>query len=202
MNFSLKAFASGLLLSLLICMLGSFSLAIAAEKPEAQKGADVSSNYIIGPTDVLEINVWREPDLSREVLVRPDGKITFPLIDDIQASGMTTLELKGLITRQLQNFIDSPEVTVIVVQSNSKNFYISGKVNAPGTYQLRPHMTVLQALSVAGGFAEWAHKDSVRIIRRTNGKEKIFTFNYDKVISGKELEQNIVLEPNDTIIVP
>lgn len=199
---NLKAFFSGILLSLLICMLGSFNLSIAAEEPEAQKGADISANYTVGPGDILEINVWREPDLSRQVLVRPDGKITFPLIDDIQASGMTTLDLKALITEQLQGFIESPEVTVIVDQSNSRNFYISGKVNAPGTYQLSPNMTILQALSVARGFAEWAHKDSVRIIRRTNGKEKIFTFNYDKVIAGKNLEQNIVLEPNDTIIVP
>ena len=196
-----------LLILLIVCGIGLFDQSIASDKTttsnsEIKKGALVSSSYIIGPMDVLEIQVWREPDFSRQGLVRPDGKISFPLIDDIQASGMTPLALKALLTEKLKSYVDNPEVTVSVVQSNSKNFYIIGKVNAPGTYKLSPNMTVLQALSIAGGFAQWAHKDSVRIIRRINGEEKLFTFDYDKVVSGKKLEQNILLEPNDTIIVP
>jgi len=172
----------------------------AAEKTVTKTVVD--SSYIIGPMDILEIQVWKEPDFSRQVLVRPDGKITFPLIDDIQASGMTTLGLKALLTERLKGFVDSPEVTVIVIESRSKNFYIVGRVNQPGKYPLSPDMTVLQALSVAGGFGESAHKDNIRVIRRTEGKEEILRFDYDKVISGKKLEQNILLEPNDTIIVP
>ncbi len=169
---------------------------------QAVKETVVDSSYMIGPMDVLEVQVWKEPDFSRQVLVRPDGKITFPLIGDIQASGMNTLGLKALLAEKLKGFVDDPEVTVIVVESRSKIFYIIGRVNRPGTYPLSPNMTVLQALSVAGGFGEWAHKDNIRIIRRSDGKEEILPFDYDKVISGKNLEQNILLESNDTIVVP
>jgi polysaccharide export outer membrane protein len=196
-----------LILSLMVSGVVFCNHSMAADKspanvPETKKQGAVDSSYIIGPTDVLEIQVWKEPDFSRQVLVRPDGKITFPLIGDIKASGMTTLALKSLLTVKLNSFVDNPEVTVIVVESHSKNFYIIGMVNRPGTYPLSPDMTVLQALSAAGGFGEWADKDSIRIIRRSGGKEKIIPFDYDKVISGKKLEQNILLEPNDTIIVP
>ncbi len=189
-----------LILSLIVSGLAFCTHLKTADK--AVKETVVDSSYMIGPMDVLEVQVWKEPDFSRQVLVRPDGKITFPLIDDIQVSGITTLGLKALLTEKLKGFLDSPEVTVIVVESHSKNFYILGKVNRPGTYPLSPDMTVLQALSAAGGLGEWADKDSIRIIRRTEGKEEIFRFDYDKVISGKKLEQNILLEPNDTVIVP
>ena len=161
-----------------------------------------ASAYVIGAMDVLEIQVWKEPDLSRQVLVRPDGKITLALIGDIQASGMNTLDLKALLTERLRSFVDNPEVTVTLLESRSKNFYIIGKVNRPGTYQLSPNMTVLQALSAAGDLADWADKDSIRIIRRSGEKEEIIPFDYDKVVSGKKLEQNILLQPNDTIVVP
>jgi len=172
----------------------------ATEKTVKQTVVD--SSYIIGPQDVLEIQVWREPDFSRQVLVRPDGKITFPLVDDVQAAGMRTMDLKHVLAEKLEGFVDNPEVTVTVLESHSKNFYIIGKINRPGTYPLSPDMTVLQALSVAGGFAEWADKDSIRIIRRSGGTEEIIGFDYDKIMSGKNLEQNILLEPNDTILVP
>ena len=196
-----------LILSLIVSGLVFSNQSMAAEKtvattPETKKATVVDSSYIIGPSDVLEIQVWREPDFSRQVLVRPDGKITFPLIGDIQASDMSTMDLRALLTEKLQGFVDNPEVTVIVLESRSKNFYITGRVNRPGTYPLSSHMTVLQALSVAGGFGEWAHKDNIRIIRRSGEKEEALPFDYDKVISGKNLEQNILLEPNDTIVVP
>jgi len=196
-----------LIFSLIVNGLVFCTQSMAAEKtlaktPETERATVAESSYIIGPMDILEIEVWREPDFSRQVLVRPDGKITFPLIGDVQASGMNTLGLKAVLAEKLKGFVDNPEVTVIVVESRSKNFYIIGKVNRPGTYPLSPGMTVLQALSVAGGFAQWAHKDKIRIIRRSEGREEIFSINYDKVISGKNLEQNILLEPNDTIIVP
>ena len=207
MKSYLRPIMKGLLICLIICGVGLFTQSMAAEKtlaktPETERATVADSSYIIGPMDILEIEVWREPDFSRQVLVRPDGKITFPLIGDVQASGMNTLGLKAVLTEELIGFVDNPEVTVIVVESRSKNFYIIGKVNRPGTYPLSPGMTVLQALSVAGGFAQWAHKDKIRIIRRSEGREEIFSINYDKVISGKNLEQNILLEPNDTIIVP
>jgi polysaccharide export outer membrane protein len=173
-----------------------------ASTPETKKEIVVDPSYIIGPMDTLEIQVWKEPDFSRQVLVRPDGKITLPLIGDILASGMNTMGLKALLSERLKDFVSKPEVTVIVLESRSKNFYIIGKVTQPGTYPLNPDMTVLQAISVAGGLAEWADKESIRIIRRSGGKDEILPFDYDKVISGKSLEQNILLKPNDTIIVP
>jgi polysaccharide export outer membrane protein len=162
----------------------------------------VDASYTIGPMDILDIQVWKEPDFSRQVLVRPDGQITMPLVGDLKASGMNTMDLTTLLTEKLADFIEKPEVTVSVVESRSKQFFIIGKVNRPGTYALTPGMTVLQALSVAGGFTEWADKDGIRIVRRGAETEQIFSFDYEKVISGKELGQNIVLMPNDTVIVP
>ena len=188
---------------LLVCGIGFFSAENTIAKPEeSEKKTKSDFRYIIGPMDVLEVHVWKEPDFSRTLLVRPDGQITMPLIGDIQASGMSTLALKNLIGIKLKRFLDNPEVTVILVESNSKKFYIIGKVNLPGTYPLSYNMTVLQALSVAGGLAEWADKDSIRIIRKTGGKKVILKFDYDKAVSGKNLKQNILLKPNDTIIVP
>jgi polysaccharide export outer membrane protein len=189
-----------LILSLIAGELVCCNHLTAADKPVAK--AVVQSSYIIGPMDVLEIQVWKEPDFSRQVLVRPDGKITLPLVGDIHAAGMNTLDLKALLTEKLKGFIENPEVTVILVQSQSRKFYIIGNVSQPGTYPLSPDMTVLQALSAAGGLTQWADKDSIRIIRRSSEKEEIIPFDYDKVISGKKLEQNVLLRPNDTIIVP
>ncbi|MBW1613167.1 MAG: hypothetical protein B6I32_07980 [Desulfobacterium sp. 4572_20] len=196
-----------LLFLVIMCGVGFFNQSMAADRPEpspteTKKKVASEPCYIIGPMDVLEIQVWKEPDFSRQVLVRPDGKITLPLIGDIPASGMNTMGLKALLTEKLEDFVSKPEVTVIVLESHSKNFYIIGKINQPGTYPLNPDMTVLQAISVAGGLAEWADKDSIRIIRRSDGKEEILPFDYDKVITGKKLEQNILLKPNDTIVVP
>ena len=196
-----------LLLLIIVCGIGAFNQSMAADKteaspPETKKEIVSDPSYIIGPMDVLEIQVWKEPDFSRQVLVRPDGKITLPLVGDIPGSGMNTMGLKSLLSEKLEDFVSNPEVTVIVLESHSKNFYIIGKITRPGTYPLNPDMTVLQAISVAGGLAEWADKDSIRIIRRSGGKEEILLFDYDKVITGKKLEQNILLNPNDTIIVP
>ena len=192
---------------IIMCGIGFFNQSMAADKTEAsptdtKKEIVADPSYIIGPMDVLEIQVWKEPDFSRQVLVRPDGKISLPLVGDILASGMNTMGLKALLSEKLEDFVSKPEVTVIVLESRSKNFYIIGKINRPGNYALNPDMTVLQAISVAGGLAEWADKDSIRIIRKSGGKDEILPFDYDKVISGERLEQNILLKPNDTIIVP
>jgi polysaccharide export outer membrane protein len=164
--------------------------------------AQESSPYLIGATDVLNIYVWKEPDLTQDVTVLPDGKITFPLIGDIQAQGRTVTELKKDITDKLKDYVTAPEVTVVVRQVNSRNIYTLGKLNTPGPYPLAPGMTVIQALSVAGSFAEWADEKNIRVIRREGGKEIQYRFNYKDFISGKNIEQNILLKPNDTIVVP
>ncbi len=207
MKIGLKRIIAYFVFSALVCVFGLSNQSMASDKTETEQPATkeavaADTSYIIGPMDILEIQVWKEPDFSREVLVRPDGKITLPLVGDIHVSGMNAMALKDLLTAKLSDFIDNPEVTVILLESRSRNFYIIGKVTRPGTYPLMNHMTVLHAISVAGGLGEWADRDSIRIIRRSGGKEVILHFDYDKVTSGKNLEQNILLEPNDTIIVP
>jgi polysaccharide biosynthesis/export protein len=173
----------------------------AAEQQAAQSDSS-SSHYLIGANDLLNIFVWKETDLTRDVTVMPDGRITYPLVGEIDAAGHTVTDLKEKITEKLKNFISSPEVTVIVRESRSQKIYTLGKVTRSGQIQLEPSMTVLQALSAAGGCTEWADTKNIMIVRRTSGKETMFRFNYQDVISGKDLKQNIVLEPNDTIVVP
>ncbi|MBA2848552.1 polysaccharide export protein [Thermosulfuriphilus ammonigenes] len=162
----------------------------------------VEGPYTIGPGDVLEVLVWHEPDLSRsEIIVRTDGMITLPLVNDIRAAGLTPMELKGAIEKKLKKYIEVPEVSVTVKQSY-KVFYIIGKINKPGEYPLVKRLTVLQALSKAGGLAEWANEENIIILRREGNKEKKLRFNYKRVIQGEDLEQNIFIRPDDTIVVP
>lgn len=160
------------------------------------------SLYLIGPGDLLNIYVWKEPELTRDITVMPDGRVTFPLIGEIVAAGKTVTELKESISKMIEKYVTAPEVTVIVRESRSRRIYTIGKVNRPGPYPLDPGMTVLQALSTAGGFAEWADEKNVLIIRRDGDKEIQLPFNYKAFISGNNLDQNILLKSNDTIVVP
>lgn len=173
------------------------------ERKQAQSEikADVS-NYVIGPEDVLYIHVWREELLSRTVPVRMDGNISLPLIDEIQAAGLTPLQLKEMLVERLKKFIDEPNVSVIVMEANSHKVFISGQVRNPGVYRLRSETTILQIIPMAGGFTEWANQKKILVIRKEGGKEKRITINYKKIIDGKGPEENLVLKPGDTIIVP
>jgi polysaccharide export outer membrane protein len=146
--------------------------------------------------------VWKEPDLTQEIIVMPDGRITFPMAGEVMARGKTVMELQYQITEKLSDYLTAPEVTVILRESRSRWIYTIGQVNHPGPYVLEPDTSVLQALSMAGGFAEWADQKQILIVRRQDNKELFFLFNYREYISGKNLEQNILLQPNDTIIVP
>jgi polysaccharide export outer membrane protein len=159
--------------------------------------------YKIGSGDVLEIVTWKEPDFSREeVLVRLDGKISFPLLNDVQAAGRTPLILKQHIEEGLREFIENPYVTVTVKQANSQKFYILGEIVNTGEYDLVKDLTVLQAFARAGGFTEWASKKEILLIRREGGKDKPIRINYKDIAKGEGFEQNIILKANDTIIVP
>ena len=140
--------------------------------------------------------------MQLQVLVKPDGGITFPLVGDLHASGLTTAELTEQLKQKLKRYIPNPVVTVSVMNSVSNKIYVVGKVNRPGEYKATHYMDVLQALSLAGGLTPYADSNDIKIIRRQNGKEKVFDFNYNKVISGKKLEMNILLEAGDTIAVP
>ena len=162
-----------------------------------------TDSYKIGSGDVLEIVTWKEPDFSREaVLVRIDGKITFPLLGDIQASGRTPLLVKKEIEKGLKDFVDNPIVTVTVRDSGSQKFYILGEVVNTGEYNLIKDLTVLQAFALAGGFTEWSSKKEIILLRNENGKEKIIRVNYKNIIQGKDFSKNIHIKANDTIIVP
>jgi len=175
---------------------------IASPGPAFAQAPVQDSSYRIGPNDVLNIFVWKETELTRDVTVMPDGKVTYPLIGEIMAQGQTASELKKIITDKLQNFVTAPEVTVIVKESRSQVIYTIGKVTKPGPYPLAPGMTVMQALSAAGGFAEWADPKNILIVRKEGGKETQLRFNYKEYTSGENLQQNILLKPGDTLVVP
>ena len=173
-----------------------------ADAGSARPSATNDLNYLIGAQDVLDVSVWKEPELSRQVPVRPDGKISLPLLNDVQAAGLTPTELAAKITMGLNKYMTSPQVTVIVSQINSQRIYILGEVARAGAYVLLPEMTVLQALSNAGGFTAFSNVKNVYLLRHENGKQQKLFFNYKEVISGKRTEQNIELKAGDTIVVP
>jgi len=168
----------------------------------AVKPTTLDPNYIIGSQDVLDINVWKEPDISRSEPVRPDGKISLPLLNDVQAAGLTPLQLSNQIKDGLNKFLTNPEVTVIVSQIGSQRIYILGETARPGAYVMLPKMTILQALSNAGGFSAFANQKKIYVLRQVNGKQEKLYFNYKAVIDGKDTSQNIELLPGDTIVVP
>jgi len=159
--------------------------------------------FVIGPDDVLSVSVWKEPEVSRQVPVRSDGKISLPLAGEIQAGGTTPRQLEKAIAAKLQSYISDPEVTVIVQQINSQKFNILGQVSKPGAYPLTNSATVLDAIALAGGFRDFARQKSIYILRQNpNGSQIKLPFNYKDVIKGKNVEQNIRLQPHDTIVVP
>jgi polysaccharide biosynthesis/export protein len=192
--------------TLLLCTIYFFMLGNSLYGQQDLKADPGSSenqeHYKIGANDVLNIFVWKEPDLTQDVVVMPDGRIIFPMIGEIMAKGKSVIDLKATITEKLQNFVSNPEVTVMVRQSNSRIIYTIGKVTKPGPYPMASDMTVLQALSTAGGFTEWADTKFVMVVRRVNNKETMYRFNYPDFIAGKDLGQNILLEPGDTIVIP
>jgi len=168
----------------------------------AAKPATDDPNYMIGAQDVLDISVWKEPEVSRTVPVRPDGKISLPLLNDVQAAGLTPSQLAAQLTESLKKFVANPQVTVIVTTINSQRVYIMGEVIRAGAYPLLPGMTVLQALSSGGGFTQFANTKKIYLLRQENGKQAKYPFNYKEVIGGKNAEQNILLKAGDTIVVP
>jgi polysaccharide export outer membrane protein len=176
----------------------------AGEKPgEGSRTAHSDSSYVIGPDDVLAINVWKEPEVSRSVPVRSDGKISLPLVGELTAGGQTPLQLEQEITKRLQNYISEPEVTVIVQDSKSQRINILGMVVRPGSYLLTGSATVLDAIAMAGGFKDFAKQKSIYVLRANgDGTQKRISFNYKEVIKGKNPEQNVRLLPRDTVVVP
>jgi polysaccharide export outer membrane protein len=166
------------------------------------QAAENDAEYKIGPQDVLRIDVWKEPDISRAVPVRPDGKISLPLLNDVQAAGLTAMQLAGVISDGLKKFINNPQVTVSVSEINSRRVYVTGEVTRPGSMPLLPNMTVMQALSTSGGFTQFAKIKNIYVLRVTDGKQEKLPFNYKEVLNGQKPEQNQMLKPGDVIVVP
>jgi polysaccharide biosynthesis/export protein len=160
------------------------------------------AGYVIGPDDVLGIVFWREKDLSQDVMVRPDGKISVPLLNDIDAAGLTPEQLRERVMAQAQRLVEDANVTVIVKQINSRRVYITGQVGKPGPYPLSGPTTVLQLIATAGGLLEYADAEKIVVMRNENGIPSNYRFNYKEVIRQKNLKQNIELKPNDTVVVP
>lgn len=185
----------------------------AAQEKQAEKKTEKQDNgapakaaepegYVIGGTDVITISVWKEPDFSLNIVVRPDGMISMPLLGDIKAEGLTPVQLSMVLAEKLRKYVTDPQVTVIVNQINSQMIYIVGEVNRAGTFPMLPKMTVLMALSGAGGFTQFANTKKIYILRNENGVQKKYWFNYKEVIKGNRPEENILLKPGDTIVVP
>lgn len=168
----------------------------------APAGVTPPSDYTIGADDVLEVIVWREKDLSAEVKVRPDGKVSLPLVNDIQAGGLTPEAFRAAVTTAVTKFVAEPSVTVIVKQINSRQVFVMGEVVKPGTYPLTAPTTVLQLLAQAGGPTPYAKVDEIGVMRTVDGKTTRHLFNYKEVSRGRRIEQNILLRPGDTVIIP
>jgi polysaccharide export outer membrane protein len=169
--------------------------------PAAVTRSEPSSDYVIGADDMLHISVWKEPDLTETLPVRPDGKISMPLLNDVTAAGLTPLQLKDSITEKLRKYVTDPRVTVAVTAMNSRRVFVTGEVNHSGPITLLPNMTMLQALSQAG-FTQFANTKAIYLLRNENGKQDRIPFNYKEVVKGNHPEQNIYLKPGDTIVVP
>src|ERR1700724_499666 len=181
-----------------------------AQQAAPPQSSDVASttkphddSFKIGNDDVLAINVWKEPDISRSIPVRSDGKISLPLVGEVQATGRTPLKLEEEIAARLKSYIAEPEVTVIVQQINSQKFNILGMVNRPGSYVINNSATVLDAIAIAGGFRDFAKQKSIYILRQnSDGTQTKLPFNYKDVVKGQNPAQNVKLQPRDTIVVP
>jgi polysaccharide export outer membrane protein len=207
-----KAMRLAVLMGMGLLAAGLVAQATGTDKPDADKSdkpaataqapeAPAASDYVIGADDTLHISVWKEPDLSETLPVRPDGKISMPLLNDITAAGLTPLQLRDSLTEKLKKYIADPRVTVVVTAMNSRRIFVSGEVLHTGPMVLLPHMTMLQALSQAG-FTQFANVKGIYLLRTENGKQEKLPFNYKEVIKGNHPEQNIALKPGDTLVVP
>lgn len=177
----------------------AFGLVLVPEPVHPQAG---SGSYRIGPEDLLEISVWREESLHREVLVRPDGGISFPLAGDVQVAGKTPQEVQYEITRRIREFIPEAVVNVSVKEVSGYRIFVVGKVNNPGQFVVGRYVDVLQALTPAGGLTPYARESGIKVLRNEGGKQKVYPFRYSDVKDGRALEQNILLQSGDTVVVP
>ena len=164
--------------------------------------AETPESYLIQPGDILQISVWREESLLRQVLIRPDGRMSFPLVGDIQAAGHSVEDVRETVTQRLSKYIPDPVVTVSTHELNGNKIYVIGKVNRPGEFIANRNLDVVQALSIAGGMTPYAAANKIKVLRRENGTQKSIPFRYSDIEKGENLEQNIVLKSGDVVVVP
>ncbi|MCC7416130.1 MAG: polysaccharide biosynthesis/export family protein [Acidobacteria bacterium] len=177
--------------------------AAAGAAPAAIPAAiDPGDSYVIGPGDVLSVRFWRQTEISSDVVVRPDGKVSLQLLDDVQAAGLTPIELRDRIAQKAERYFEDTQVTVIVKEVNSRRVFITGMVAKPGPYPLTGPLTVLQLIATAGGLLEYADAGAIVIVRNQGGTQQRAAFNYDRVKKGDNLDQNVELVPGDTVVVP
>jgi polysaccharide export outer membrane protein len=168
----------------------------------ASAAAAASPDYLIGPGDKLSIVFWRDKEMSGDVVVRPDGKISLPLLNEVQAAGYTPEQLRVQLTDAAKKFVEEPNATVVVEEIHSRNAFITGNVAKPGTYPVSTNMTVLQLIALAGGLQEYADAKHIVIVRPENGRQQFYHFNYNDVVKQRHPDENIVLRPGDTVVVP
>jgi len=173
----------------------------AADSPPSLPMSVAGPTYLIGADDLLLVSVWKEPDLTMTVPVRPDGNISLPLLSDVAAAGLSPRQLAASITEKLKKYVADPRVTVIVTQINSQKIYVTGEVLHTGAIQLLPNMTVLQALADAG-FTQFANTKGIYVLRAESGQQQKIRVNYKRLVKGQAIDQNIILKPGDTIVVP
>ena len=194
-----------LLLALCLTVILGCSAQFTPSDPQAEAAlvAKVAQEtYQLGPEDAIEISVWKEPDLTKQLVVRPDGKITYPLVGEIQAAGLTVKELQEEISKRLAKFVTDANVTVILLKTQYYKIFVTGKVNKPGDFVVGRPIDVMQAISMAGGLTPFASPKSIVVLRRQGGKDEVFPFNYKNVSRGISLEQNRILLPGDVVVVP
>ena len=188
--------------SVIFLIFGTVLINPASAQNPIGAGEIPGGEYEIGPEDLLEIHVWKEKDLQREVLVRPDGWLTFPLVGNVSAKGKTAQQLQEEIATRLRKYIPDPNVSVSVKKVAGYKIFIIGRVNKPGEFVVGRFIDVIQALTLAGGLTPFADDDNIRILRKEDGKETVIMFDYADVKKGRNLEQNIMLKSGDVIIVP
>jgi polysaccharide export outer membrane protein len=197
-----QARRTGRFLWLFFAMAFFFGCIGSAAAKSTPKKPVADDEYIIGVGDILSIQVWREPELTKTLTVRTDGRISMPLVGDVMVKGRSIRELTSYLTKEFGKVITEPAVSVTLVENRSKRYYLVGQVQQPGEFPITGPITVLQAIARGGGFLEWAKKDRIEVVRRVAGGEKRLNFDYDAFIKGKKQEQNILISPGDTIIVP
>ena len=197
-----KTMKSCSLVVLLLVGLGVLSPVFARDAHQTLPTAARQSGYLIQPGDVLTISVWKEKDLDADVLVLPDGSVSFPLTGDVQAAGKTVPQVQQVITARLAKYMPDPVVTVAVKEANGNAVYVIGEVKQPGVFVAHRDLDVMQALSRAGGLTPFASENNIKILRRVNGRETAIPFEYGQVENGEHLGQNIVLQAGDVVVVP